>query len=187
MRLKRLFNKISPAAAAATLTAALALPTAGAMPAATPAPDVTTLLKTETYWKASAVDAVIALRSCPETVICSRIVWFNPKDENLHRLFGIRGKRARTPEELTRAFCNFAPRMTLKQTSPTTGTGTLEARGMGITLNVDATLVGNDRITMHISKAFISKNDTWTRVSATDIRYPHCTPLTAPRPPAAGA
>lgn len=155
------------------------LASAAAMPATTSAQDISSLTAGETYWKTNIVDAVIALRPCPETTVCARLVWFNPQDENLHTYFGVHGQRARTPQELQSTFCNFSPRMSLRQTSPTTGEGTLDSRGMRMTFNLRATLVSDQRIDVRISKAIISKRDTWTRVSPTDARYPHCAP--APR------
>lgn len=160
------------------LKAPITLLTVGALAASVPASaqDISSLTQGETYWKTNIVDAVIALRPCPETTVCARLVWFNAQDENLHTYFGVAGQRARTQQELQRTFCNFSPRMSLRQTSPTTGEGTLDSRGMRMTFNLRATLVSDQRIDVRISKAIISKRDTWTRVSPTDGRYPHCTP-----------
>ncbi len=173
--MKNIFNTyghhfFAPALAAASLVSST--------PAS--AQDISSLTEGETYWKTNIVDAVIALRPCPETTVCARLVWFNPQDSNLHTYFGVPGQSARTPEELQRTFCNFSPRMSLRQTSATTGEGTLDSRGMRMTFNLRATIVSDQRIDVRISKAIISKRDTWTRVSPTDARYPHCTP-TAPR------
>lgn len=167
----QLKNIFAERAAQSSLALALALP------AAASAQDVSSLLTRETYWKANVVDAVIALRPCPETKMCAHLVWFNPKDQNLHTYFGIPGKTARTPEQLRTTFCNFSPRMRFVQTSPTTGEGTLAARGMGMNLNIRATMVSDQRIDVRINKAFITKRDTWTRVTVNDARYPHCVPL----------
>lgn len=164
-----------PAYKQACATAAFAV--ACAAPASTSAQDISALTQGETYWKTNIVDAVIAMRPCPETTVCARLVWFNPEDDNLHTYFGIPGQRAQTPEQLRRSFCNFSPRMTFTQTSPTTGEGTLDARGMRMTFNIRATLINDRQIDMRISKAFITKRDKWTRIDANDPRYPHCTPL----------
>lgn len=160
--------------AASALTLAMTLPTTAS------AQDISSLMQGETYWKTNIVDAVIAMRPCPETTVCARLVWFNPADENLHTYFGIPGQRARTPQELRTAFCNFSPRISLNQTSRTTGEGTLHSRAMRMTFNLQATVISDQRIDVRISKAIITRRDTWTRVSPTDARYPHCAP-TAPR------
>lgn len=169
--MKKFINILNRKAPATALVAAALV-----APASTSAQDISSLMQGETYWKTNMVDAVIALRPCPETTVCARLVWFNPADDNLHTYFGVAGQRARTPEQLSSAFCNFSPRMSLTQTSPTTGQGTLHARGMRMTFNLQATVVSDQRIDVRVSKAIVTKRDTWTRVSATDPRYPHCAP-----------
>ncbi len=129
----------------------------------------------ETYWKISVVDAVIAMRPCPETGVCGHLVWFNPDDAGLHRYFGDPARKATTPEELSATFCRFSPRMNIRQTSDTTWEGTIEARGMRMNLNIEGRLVTENRVDVKMSKAFVSKRDSWVRISATDPRYPHCT------------
>lgn len=176
--MKKIFNTLGIKTPATVLVAA-----ALTFPTSTSAQDISSLTQGETYWKTNIVDAVIALRPCPESTVCGRLVWFNPADDNLHTYFGIPGQRARTPEQLRSTFCNFSPRMSLTQTSPTTGQGTLQSRGMRMTFNLQATVVSDQRIDVRISKAIVTKRDTWTRVSDTDARYPHC----APASPRAGS
>lgn len=126
--------------------------------------------ETETYWKTNIVDAVIALRPCPETTICGEIVWTNPADDKAQTYFGDPNKSG--AENL----CGFSPRMQFEQVAPNHWRGTMEMRGQRITANIDAQLMNETTLKIRASKFIFSETDTWTRISRNDPRYPHCRP-----------
>jgi hypothetical protein len=135
-----------------------------------------------TYWKTNIVDAVIALRTCPETGVCGTFVWVNPKDRDAYTFFHDRKQRHRGPvtEADISALCGFSPRMDFKKVSDNVWEGQMEARGQGFMLNMRATIVDDTHIKVHASKFLLWKNDIWTRVAADDPRYPHC--VSGPQP-----
>jgi len=126
------------------------------------------LTREETYWKTNIVDAVIALRPCPETGICGKIVWTNPQDRKLQDYFGD-PKRA-GDENL----CGYSPRISFRQVAADRWKGTMEMRGYNINANMDVTLTGTDTLHVKASKFIFAETDTWRRVEKNDPRYPHC-------------
>ncbi len=126
------------------------------------------LMREESYWKTNIVDAVIALRPCPETGICGEIVWANPEDRKLQDYFG---DPNRTRDE---NLCGYSPRIDFRQVADNRWKGTMEMRGYNIHANMDVTLTGNDALHVKASKFIFSETDTWRRVAKNDPRYPHC-------------
>lgn len=124
----------------------------------------------ETYWKTNIVDAVIALRPCPETTICGKLVWHNPADPKAQEYFGDPSRPG--AENL----CGFSPRMQFEQVAPNSWRGTMEMRGRRMTVNMHAQLLDDATLKIKASKFIFSENDTWKRVDKNDPRYPHCHP-----------
>jgi hypothetical protein len=131
----------------------------------------------ETLWKTNLVDAVLRLRTCPETGICAALHWVNPSDRAAFDYFGDQStkKTFRPTQQDILGLCDYAPTMQFNQVAPNRWEGKLHMRGKGMTVNVRATLMGENRIDVVASKAFLSERDTWTRVAADDPRYPRCT------------
>lgn len=131
----------------------------------------------ETLWKTNLVDAVLRLRTCPETGICANLHWVNPTDRGAFDYFGDPNtkKTFRPTQQDILGLCDYAPAMKFNQVAANRWEGTLHMRGKGLTVNVRATLVDENRIDVVASKLFLSDRDTWTRVAADDPRYPRCT------------
>lgn len=151
--------------------AAAAAPSAGE---ATPA-----LGPVDTLWKTNVVDAVLRLRTCPETGICGSLHWVNPKDRSAFDYFGDQDskKTFRPTREDIMGLCDYAPAMQFNQVAPDRWEGKLHMRGRGVTVNMQATVVGDSQIQVVASKAIFSERDTWTRIAENDPRYPRCTPV----------
>jgi len=124
----------------------------------------------ETYWKTNIVDAVIALRPCPETGICGKLVWANPQDRKLKDYFGDPKRHG------AENFCGYSPRLSFRQVAPDRWKGTMEMRGYNIHANMDVRMEGTDKLHVKASKFLFSESDTWHRVEKNDPRYPHCAP-----------
>ncbi|MFN7113927.1 MAG: hypothetical protein ACK4PK_06160 [Alphaproteobacteria bacterium] len=152
--------------------------TATASPA--PAGEATPALgPVDTLWKTNVVDAVLRLRTCPETGICGSLHWVNPEDRRAFDYFGDQDskKTFRPTRQDIMGLCDYAPRMQFNQVAPNRWEGKLDMRGRGVTVNMTATLVGDNQIQVVASKAIFSERDTWTRVAHDDPRYPRCTPV----------
>lgn len=131
-----------------------------------------------TLWKTGVVDAVISLRTCPETGICGQLHWVNPDDRRAFDYFGDQdSKTGRRPtRENILSLCDYTPRMQFNQIAPNKWKGTLHLRGRGMTVNMEATLADAHTLKVVASKAIFSERDTWTRVASNDPRYPRCKP-----------
>lgn len=164
--MKHTLAKIKSPAAGRTGGALMMAFALAASPAAAGAVDLT---REETYWKTNLVDAVIALRPCPETGICGKFVWTNPNDRKLQTYFGDPNRAG--DENL----CGYSPSIDFKQVAPNRWKGTMEMRGYNIRANMDVSLSGTDTLQVKASKFIFSETDTWQRVSKNDPRYPHCT------------
>jgi len=129
-----------------------------------------------TYWKTNLVDTVIALKPCPKTGVCGKIVWINPQDQDAYDYFGdpakIHGRRMNTQD--IQSLCGYSPKIDFKQVAPNQWTGTMEVRGKGVTANMEATQISENELRIRISKFIFSETDTWKRVAKNDPRYPHC-------------
>jgi len=148
-----------------------------AAPDAAPQPPAPALGPAETLWKTNLVDAVIRLRTCPETGICGTLHWVNPDDRRAFDYFGDQEskKTFRPTRDDILGLCDYKPRMQFNQVAPNKWEGKLEMRGRGVTVNMQATLVGDSQMQIVASKAIFSERDTWTRVAENDPRYPRCT------------
>lgn len=131
----------------------------------------------ETLWKTNVVDAVIRLRTCPETGLCGTLHWVNPEDRRAFDYFGDQDtkKTFRPTREDILGLCDYKPRMQFNQVAPNKWEGRLEMRGRGVTVNMEATLENENQLKVVASKAIFSERDTWTRVAENDPRYPRCT------------
>jgi hypothetical protein len=130
-----------------------------------------------TLWKTQTFDAVIELQPCPETGMCGQLHWMNPADKKLFEYFGDRSGRepgqAITADDV-KALCGFTPKIDFKKTAENRWQGTMELRGMGMSVNVDATRIDDNAMRVDTSKLIIRQSETWTRVDAKDPRYPKC-------------
>ena len=169
--LKREFRQKSRA-----LVLAFGMGAAGAQDA--PAAAAHTIGPDPTLWKTGVVDAVISLRTCPETGICGTLHWVNPDDRRAFDYFGDPDtkKTFRPTRENVLSLCDYTPRMQFNQVAPGHWKGTLHLRGRGMTVNMDAKFVNENELKIVASKAIFSERDTWTRVANNDPRYPRCTP-----------
>lgn len=132
----------------------------------------------ETLWKTNVVDAVLRLRTCPETGICGSLHWVNPDDRRAFDYFGDQDskKTFRTTRDDILSLCDYAPAMQFNHVAPGRWEGKLHIRGRGVTVNMQATVVGDNQIQVVASKAIFSERDTWIRIAENDPRYPRCTP-----------
>lgn len=148
----------------------------GAVPDA-PVPPTPAIGAVETLWKTNVVDAVIRLRTCPESGLCGTLHWVNPEDRRAFDYFGDQDikKTFRPTREDILGLCDYKPRMQFNQVAPNKWEGRLEMRGRGVTVNMEATLENENQLKVVASKAIFSERDTWTRVAENDPRYPRCT------------
>jgi hypothetical protein len=160
-----------------TVAAAQEAPlTAAATPPADKAPPA--LGPVDTLWKTNVVDAVLRLRTCPETGICGSLHWVNPDDRRAFDYFGDQDskKTFRPTRQDILGLCGYSPRMDFRRVAEDRWEGTLHMRGRGVTVNMQATLVNENEMKVVASKAIFTERDTWTRIAAADPRYPRCTP-----------
>jgi len=171
---------------AGALTLAFGMTIAGAQEAqgtaapAAPAGEATPALgPVDTLWKTNVVDAVLRLRTCPETGICGSLHWVNPNDRSAFDYFGDPDskKTFRPTREDILGLCDYAPTMQFNQVAPNRWEGKLHMRGRGVTVNMTATVVGENQLQVVASKAIFSERDTWTRIAENDPRYPRCSPV----------
>lgn len=160
---------VSAGAATQEAAGAPAAPAAGAPPVG----------PVETLWKTNMVDAVLRLRTCPETGICASMHWVNPDDRRAFDYFGDQDskKTFRPSRQDILGLCGYTPRMQFNQVAPNRWEGTLHLRGKGVTVNMRATLTDDRTLDIVASKAIFRERDTWTRLEANDPRYPRCVPL----------
>ena len=137
---------------------------------AAPSAQATSPLQKETHWKTNIVDAVIALRPCPQTTICGEIVWHNPADAKAQEYFG----NPATAEADN--LCGFSPRMQFERVAENHWRGTMDMRGRGITVHMDAQLLNDTTLEITASKFIFTERDTWKRIEKNDPRYPRCSP-----------
>lgn len=135
----------------------------------------------DTLWKTNVVDAVLRLRTCPETGICGSLHWVNPDDRRAFDYFGDQDskKTFRPTRQDIMGLCDYAPTMQFNQVAPNRWEGKLHMRGRGVTVNMQATLVNDQQMQVVASKAIFSERDTWTRIADNDPRYPRCAPVPA--------
>lgn len=124
----------------------------------------------ESLWKPESMDVVIALRACPETTACGRIVWYNPADDRVMSNF----RDPSLPRSARQDLCGFSPRMHYNQISVNRWEGQMQARGRGITLNMRIEAIDPDRISVTAHFGLLGQRDTWHRVQPGDSRYPRC-------------
>lgn len=136
----------------------------------------------ETLWKTKTFDAVVSLKPCPESGMCGYLYWLNADDTKLFDYFGdpkVKSERGDFPG-VTRAdieaLCGFSPKMNFTQAAdkPDHWQGRMEMRGMGMTVNVDASKISDRELRVVTSKAFFGRTETWTRVDKDDPKYPKC-------------
>ena len=140
----------------------------------------------ETLWKTQTFDAVISLKPCPETGVCGYVYWLNPDDNKLFDYFGDPKARAGRgnvfsegggpTREDVKALCGFSPKMHFAEAADGHWQGRMEMRGMGMTVNVDATKQGERELRVVTSKGIFYQTETWVRVDKNDARYPKCKP-----------
>jgi len=145
---------------------------------APPQPVAGALGPVETLWKTNVVDAVLRLRTCPETGICGELHWVNPDDRRAFDYFGDQSskKTSRPTRQDILGLCDYAPRMDFRRVAENRWEGTLHMRGRRMTVNMQATAVSENELRIVASKAIFTERDTWTRVAEDDPRYPRCTP-----------
>jgi uncharacterized protein (DUF2147 family) len=136
----------------------------------------TSLTEGTTYWKTNIVDSVIALRPCPESGVCGKIVWINPEDRDAFDYFGdpAVARDRRIDAQDIQSLCGYSPKMAFEQVAPNQWKGTMDIRGKGVTANMAATQISENELRIRVSKFIFSETDTWTRVTKNDPRYPHC-------------
>lgn len=158
-------------------TSAAALATAFGM-AATPAGAISTPVEDPpTLWKTTTFDAVISMKPCASQGVCGEVYWMNPQDKTLFDYFGDKSTRdigQPVTEADVKALCGFSPKLDFKQTAPNRWQGTMDLRGKGMTVNIDATRLNDREMKVDTSKFVVRQSETWTRVDANDPRYPKC-------------
>jgi len=130
----------------------------GAVAGATPV----TKNEEATYWKTQTFDAVIAMKPCTGTGVCGEIHWMNPSDHKLFDYFGDRTKKGAGPvtDEDVRALCGFSPKIDFKTVGDNRWQGTMELRGMNMTVNVDALRTSDTTMRVDTSKLIIRQSET---------------------------
>ncbi len=130
-----------------------------------------------TLWKTQTFDAVIELQPCGPSGLCGQVHWLNPADKKLFEYFGDRSNRepgqAITTDDV-KALCGFTPKIDFTKIADNRWQGTMELRGMGMSVNVDATRLDDNAMRVDTSKLIIRQTETWTRVDPADPRYPKC-------------
>lgn len=176
-----LFRRLQQQAGALVLAFGVSAAGAQETPEAPPQPAGSALGGTESFWKTNVVDAVLRLRTCPETGICGSLHWVNPDDRRAFDYFG--DQESKTTFRPTRqdilGLCGYSPRMHFRRVAENRWEGTLHMRGRGVTVNMQATLVNENEMKVVATKAIFTERDTWTRVAENDPRYPRCTPQPA--------
>lgn len=130
-----------------------------------------------TLWKTQTFDAVISLQECPSTGVCGEIVWLNPADRKLYDYFGDKAKKQDgmpVTDSDVKELCGFSPKLNFLPTGENQWRGTMELRGMNMTVNIDAVRTSDSTMRVDTSKFIIKQSETWTRVDANDARYPRC-------------
>lgn len=158
-------------------TSAAALATAFGFAAAPAGALANGIEEAPTLWKTVTFDAVISLKPCPPAQggVCGEVYWLNPKDKTLFDYFGDKAAHSGSVTDAdVSALCGFSPRLDFKQTAPNRWQGTMDLRGKGMTVNVDATRINDREMKVDTSKFVIRQSETWTRVDASDPRYPKC-------------
>ena len=147
------------------------------IPVAPPPPDEVT------YWKTEFFDAVLALHKCKEQGVCAEVHWLNPKDEKifeywadpkLKRSLSTPSGNKSPSEDDIKSICGFRPKSQFKQVAPDRWQGTMDMRGIGMSVKSDVTMVNDKEIRVDTSKLFFSQKETWQRVEQNDPRYPKC-------------
>lgn len=159
-------------------------------PVPTPTPAVTPVAlpvsfqtSEETLWKTEFLDTVIAMRKCPESGVCGQLYWMNPKDEKIIEYMGEKkttfdNDAFANPSELEKsiqALCGYSPKLQFKQVADGHWKGTMHMRGYGMNVNIDVKVLSETELAVVSSKAFVTKKETWRKISPNDTRYPKCT------------
>jgi hypothetical protein len=129
-----------------------------------------------TFWKTQSLDAVIRIENGPDGAR-SELYWMNPKDTKIFDYFGDKTGRdagSAVTESDVKGLCGFSPKLDFKAAGEQRWRGTMELRGMGMEVNVEATRLNDRQMRVDTSKFIIRQSETWTRIDAGDPRYPAC-------------
>lgn len=159
---------------------------------ATPLPPDPAPLSKETLWKTEYLDTVISLRECAENNVCGYIYWVNPNDTKIYDYFGDPRQRFNLPASFSLennpppsatdilSVCGHSPKTDFRQVADKKWQGTMELRGMNMTVKMNVTQISDDELKVVSKFGLFSKTETWRQVPPGDLRYPKCA-FPAPR------
>lgn len=125
----------------------------------------------ESWWLSPSLNSVLALRPCPQTGLCARVVWYSPGDRRLADTFQPRGWGQPAAN-----MCNYALTARFNRVNDQRYDGQLriDARNINVNLRIDE--LDQNSIRMHARAGLLFRNEVLRRVPVGDSRYAHCRP-----------